>query len=81
MCALTPGVVERTEQRKRGQQMAAIVALICHWPVSTCFHVSSIASIQHNLPDGMSKANFGQSLLLAQFSRGKHLLSDENVAG
>lgn len=61
--------------------MAAIVALICHWPMSTRFHVSSVASIQHNLPDGTSKANFGQPLLLARFSGGKHLLSDENVAG
>ena len=68
-------------KRQRGQQMAPIVPVICHRPMSTCFYVISIAGIQRNPPNGMSKASFGHSLSLAQFSRCKQPLSDGNVAG
>lgn len=68
------------QQRQRDQQMAPIVSFICHWLMSTCFHVSSIAGTRAQSLDGMSEASFGHSLSLAQFRHCKHPLSDGDVA-
>lgn len=69
--ALSPGAVERADaEDKEARQMAPIVPLTRQWPMSTCFHVSSTASIRHDPPpplDGMSEASFGHSLSLARF--------------